>query len=104
MEKKRRLEASVENIPDLPSVKDIDTNTAAKGGKLMTYAQYKDTLIAAATRRDERLKHASVRAKRVVQATETAYGVSGGDWFNQGYLDAGDNFFNSSDNEPTLID
>ena len=25
------------------------------------------------------------------------------DWFNQGYLDAGDNFFSSSDNEPTLI-
>ena len=69
----------------------------------MTYAQYKDTLIAAATRHDERLKPASVRAKRVVQAAETAYGVSGGDWFNQGYLDAGDNFFSSSDNEPTLI-
>ena len=69
----------------------------------MTYAQYKDTLIAAATRRDERLKPASVRAKRVVQAAETKYGVSGGDWFNPGYLDAGDNFFSSSDNEPTLI-
>ena len=25
------------------------------------------------------------------------------DWFNQGYLDAGDNFFSLSDNEPTLI-
>ena len=101
--KKRMLEAAVENIPELSSVKDIDTNTAAKGGKLMTYAQYKDMLIAAATRRDERLKPASVRAKRVVQATETEYGVSGGYWFNQGYLDAGDNFFSSSDNEPTLI-
>ena len=56
------LEAVVENIPELSSVKDIDTNMAAKGGKLMTYAQYKDTLIAAATRRDERLKPASVRA------------------------------------------
>ena len=97
------LEASVENIPELSSVKDIDTNMAAKGGKLMTYAQYKDTLIAAATRHDERLKPASVRAKRVVQAAETVYGASGGDWFNQGYLDAGDGFFSSSDNEPILI-
>ena len=39
--KKRMLEAAVENIPELSSVKDIDTNTAAKGGKLMTYAQYR---------------------------------------------------------------
>ena len=58
---------------------------------------------AAATRRDEHLKPASVRAKRVVQAAETAFGASGGDWFNQGYLDAEDSFFSSSDNYPTLI-
>ena len=51
--KKRMLEAAVENIPELSSVKDIDTNTAAKGGKLMTYAQYKDTLIATATHQEE---------------------------------------------------
>ena len=100
---KQMLEAAVENILKLSSVKDIDTNMAAKGGKLTTYVQYKDTLIATATRRDERLKPASVRAKRVVQAAETEYGFSGGDWFNQGHLDAGDNFFSSSDNEPTLI-
>ena len=80
--KKQMLEAVVENIPELSSMKDLDTNTDAKGGKLMTFAQYKDTLIAAATRRDERLKPASVRAKRVVQAAETAYGVPDGDWFD----------------------
>ena len=32
------LEALVENIPTLARVKDIDSNTAAKGGKLMIYA------------------------------------------------------------------
>jgi hypothetical protein len=91
---KRMMEQAVENIPELATVKDIDTNRAATGGTVMTYSQYKETLIAAATRRDERLKPASSRTRRVVQTTTNDYGGRNSNWFDQGYLDAGENYYN----------
>jgi hypothetical protein len=104
--KKRMMESAVEGIPELATVKDIDTNRAAIGGKLMSFSQYKETLIAAATRRDERLKptsQATVRAKRVVQNANSSYGGANAEWFGDGYLDAGMEFFDMGNIEPTLV-
>jgi hypothetical protein len=89
---KRMMEQAVENIPELATVRNIDTNRAATGGTVMTYSQYKETLIAAATRRDEKLKPASLRTKRVVQTATNDYGGRNSNWFDQGNLNAGQDY------------
>ena len=81
--KKRMLESAVENILELANIKDIDTNRTAIGGSPLTYFQYKDTLLAAATRRDQWLMPTSTRTKRVVQMTEVDYGNPGEEWHYQ---------------------
>ena len=67
------------------------------------FSQYKDTLLTAATRRDQCLKPASMRAKHVIQAMTAGIGSSVGNWFSEGYLDAGDGFYDKSESEHTLI-
>jgi hypothetical protein len=100
---KRMMEYAVKNIPELATIKDIDTNRAATGGTIMTYSQYKETLIAAATRRDENLKPTSLRTKRVVQAATNDYGGPNSNWFDQGYLDAGEGYFGTFEENVTEI-
>jgi hypothetical protein len=70
----------------------------------MSFSQYKETLIAAATRRDERLKPgASTRAKRVVQNMNSSYGGATTEWFEDGYLDDGMNYFDMGNIKPALV-
>ena len=91
---KRMMESAVKNLPKLATINDIDINQTATGGKVMTFSQYKDTLIAAATRRDEKLKPSLLRTKHVVQATSNKYyNGRNSDWFDQGYLDAGEDYY-----------
>ena len=101
--KKRMMESAVEETPELATVKDIDTNQAAIGGELMSFSQYKETLIAAATRRDKRLKPTLARNKRVVQNTNSSYGGTNTEWFGDGYLDDGMNYFDMGNIVPTLV-
>ena len=103
--RKRMLETAVENIPELANVKEIDTNRIAIGGTPLTFAQYRDTLLSAATRRDERIKPTSTRNKRVVQAHAYDYGDYADDkddWYEQGYVDTGENYVDTSVNQHTL--
>jgi hypothetical protein len=101
--KKRMLESAVENIPELLTIKDIDTNQATIGGTLMTFSEYKDTLLAVATKRNERLKPGSARTKHVVQNTNLAYKEGNADWFGQGYMDAGETYIDMDAFDPVLV-
>ena len=96
------LESAVESIPELANIKEIDTNRVANGRQPMTFAQYKDTLLLAATRHDERIKPTSLRNKCIVQATITKYGDNDKDCFKQGYLDAGEDYITTSINETSF--
>ena len=103
--RKRMLETAVENIPELANVKEIDTNCIVIGGTPLTFDQYRDTLLSAATRRNERIKPTSSRNKRVVQAHAYDYGDYGDDkdgWYEQGYVDTGENYVDTFVNQHTL--
>ena len=69
----------------------------------MTYSQYKQTLIAAATRRDEKLKPSSLRTKRMVQTATNNYGGQNSNWFDPGYLDAGEDYYGTFEDNVTEI-
>ena len=90
------LESAVEGISELANVKEIDTNRIAIGGAPLTFYQYKTMLLSAATRRDECIKPTSLHGKRVVKAAVTNFNNDGGDWYSHGYLDAGEDYINTS--------
>ena len=72
--KKSMMESAVEGIPELANIKEIDANHIATGGVAMPFSQYKDTLLSAATRRDQCLKPASMQAKHTIQAMTANFG------------------------------
>jgi hypothetical protein len=96
--KKRMLESAVRAIPELRQVKtNEELARATNGGISLTYTEYVNLLVSAATRRDTEVKPTSSRSKRSVNiaATDfsTRYGYDAADSFTTGYVDGGDEFF-----------
>ena len=99
-DKKRMIEAAVRSIPDLKAVKDIDNNRIAHGESPLSYEAYLDVLMSAAVTRDQNLGFAAeTRAKRVINLNDLTYDRSDDYGFNQGYVDAGESYFEEFTNQ-----
>ena len=89
--KKRMLESAVRQVPELANVKNIENNLVAGGQPAPDYDKYCSMLMSAAVQRDDSLKAPVSRSKHVVNAADTTHDKEH-EWFDRGYLDAGDNF------------
>ena len=98
--KKRMLEASVRQIPELRQVKTQDEHAQSLGQAALTYIGYFDLLMSAATRRDSELNLPVNRSRRTINAVETnSFGFDAADFFDQGYVDGGESYFNDIDQD-----
>ncbi len=94
--KKRMLQTAVQGIGELRQVMIQEEQLVATGNSHLTYNEYVNLLISAATRRDDVLKLPASRSRRTINQARSSYGFDEADNFSYGYVDAGDNFFNYS--------
>lgn len=91
--KKRMLEASVQQIPELLAVKNQDNNRVAAGGTPLDYEGYRAVLKSAAEQRDKNLKLPAGRSKHVVNNAYTSWIEEvEPSYFEGGYVDSGDQY------------
>ena len=101
--KHRMLEQAVSAIPELYTIKDIDLNHIAIGGQALTYEQYKDLLLAAAVKRDRKMKTLTQHSKTTVNETLWNPVEQEEDWFECGYVDAGFEYIEEPEPTSTMI-
>ena len=81
--KKRMLESAVRGIPELLAIRALDLNRSAIPGQApLTYAQYTDVLISAATERDNLHATPAKSRRSVNQMSFDPFDTSSGDDYN----------------------
>jgi hypothetical protein len=96
------LQNAVSIVPKLSSIRDISNNLVAIGNDPLGYQAYSELLISGCNQLDKDLEITHSKSKRTVNYTN----FKEEDYFDPGYLDAGDSYFtkeNEQDNAWTIL-
>jgi hypothetical protein len=96
------LQNAVSIVPKLSSIRDISDNLVAIGNDPLGYQAYSELLISGCNQLDKDLEVTHSKVKRTVNYTN----FKEEDYFDRGYLDAGDSYFtkeNEQDNAWTIL-